>query len=449
MARSGDSASGSVLLRAAETGRSYFAKINKIPKESRQTLACVLAAALAYYLRGSRYILQPQLFAEDGTVWLAEGFNTGLRSLASSYNGFLHTFERLFGFLVAQLPLRFAPAIFNLTALFLFCLMVYYLFSTRTRILANTYERVFMLLSICLIANVDECFFNFTHSIFLLGVSGVLIIVAQKPGNRIVHVLEKAIFALSCFALPFAWFYLPIILVERFKHHKKATFFLWVAGAGSMAQLAGYLLSQTERSSVTLWSLFSKYTLLEIYNQIIIPALRFARIDARLKAGDHFALLSIGFIIAACLTMTIVVLKKNEKQVWYLMFFFFMMTAASLKSPLVGPNVGALRTIKIMSRTAAGDRYFILGILATMLIMVKFTYLLIEPRFRYAFIAIYMGFGLVTSLQFHSLLINRQLADLRGAYYRKIRLLQSPGTDSIIIPINPSGWNIELRRKKT
>jgi hypothetical protein len=194
-----------------------------------------------------------------------------------------------------------------------------------------------------------------------------------------------------------------------------------------MAQLAGYPLSQAERSSVTLWSLFSKYTLLEIHNQIIIPAPRFARIDARLRAGGHFTLLSIGFIIAACL----------------------MMTAASLISPLVGPNVGALGTIKIMSRTAAGDRYFILGILATMLMMVKFTHLLIAPRFRYAFIAIPMGFGLVTSLQFHSLLINRQLADLRDSYDSKIRLLQSPGMDSITIPINPSGWNIELRRKKT
>lgn len=435
--------------RAAEKGRSYFAKINIIPKGSRQTLACVLVAALAYYLRGSRYILHPQLVAEDGATWLADGFNKGLRSLASPYNGFIHTFERLFGLLVAQWPLQFAPAIFNLTALLLFCLMVYYLFSTRTRILANTYERVFMLLSICLIANIDELFFNFTNSMFLLGISGVLIIVAQKPENRIANVLEKAIFALSCFALPFAWFYLPITLVERFKHHKKAPFFLSVAVAGSMAQLAGYLLSQPRRSSVTLGSLFSKYTLLEIHNQIIIPALRFARIDARLKAGDHFALLSIGFIIAVCLTMTVVVLKKSEKQVWYLIFFIFAMTAASIINPLAGNNVGALRTIKFMSRTPWGDRYFVLGILATMLIMVKFTDLLISPRFRYAFIAVYMGFGLVASMQFHSLQINRQLVDLRDQYYSNIRLLKSPGTDSISIPINPAGWRIELRRKKT
>ena len=435
--------------RVAEKGRSYFAKIKNAPKESRQTLAFVLAAALAYCLRGSQYILQPQLYAEDGATWLADGFNTGLRSLASPYNGFFHTFERLFGLLVAQWPLQFAPAIFSLTALLLFCLMVYYLFSTRTRILANTYERVFMLLAICLIANVDEFFFNFSNSIFLLGISGVLIIVAQKPENRIVNVLEKAVFALSCFTLPFAWFYLPILLVERFKHHKKTPFFLYVAVAGSMAQLAAYLLSQTERSSVTLWSLFSKFTLLEIYNQIIIPALRFARIDSGYRGGDHFALLSIGLIIAACLAMTIIVLKKSDKHVWYLIFFLFAMTAASLKSPLVGHNVGAYRTLKIMSTTPWGDRYFIFGILAAMLIMVKFTYLLIAPRFRYAFIAIFMALGLVASLQFHSLMINRQLADLRGQYYSNIRLLQSHSTDSISIPVNPSGWSIELRRKKT
>ena len=151
----------------------------KDPASGWQTALFVMIAAIIYLRRSFPYITNPQLFGEDGELWLSDGYNQGFELLFQPVAGFLHVPERLFGFIVAHLPLHWAPFIFNITAWLIFILTAYYLFSIRTKILNNNYERVFMLICLSLIANVDEFFFNFSNSVFLLGVVGVLIIIAK------------------------------------------------------------------------------------------------------------------------------------------------------------------------------------------------------------------------------------------------------------------------------
>lgn len=420
-------------------------KLKNIPKDYWQTIGFVVIAASAYIARAHQYILYPQLFAEDGTVWLAEGYSIGFKSVLIPYNGFFHTTERLFGILVAQLPLQLAPVIFNSTALLMFCWLIYYLFSSRTEILTLTYEKIFMLLAICLIANVDEFFFNFSNSIFLLGIIGALILIAKKPQNRLVSILEKSIFAISCLTLPFALFYLPIVVIERFRYHKKAPFFLIATVIGSVIQLAAYFLSHTQRSSVTFLSLFSKYTLIEINNQIIVPAVRFARIDT-ISSPNHITGIMISLSVLVCLIATILVMKNCNNRVRFFLLFLALFTAASLKSPLIGQGFSATETLKVMSTTYWGDRYFIYGILALTIILIKFTYLFIQPRARYPFLVIFMSFGLVTSFQYHSFFIDRRLVDISFKYHEGVQQLQTHRLQIVTIPINPEGWYMTLSK---
>lgn len=427
-------------------------KIQSIPKDYWQTLGFVAVATIAYIIRGYKYIINPQLFAEDGQEWLARGYNDGLVSLTQPLNGFLHTTERVFGLIIAQLPLYFAPFLFNFTALIIFCLTVYYIFTSRTKILSNTYEKVFLLCAICLIANVDEFFFNFSNSIFLLGIIGISIFVSDKPKNKIIDYTEKVFYTLICFTLPFSVLYLPIVFIEKFKNPKKSSYFFYITICGAVAQLATYLLSHTARSNVTVPSLFSRYTLLEIYNQIIIPALRFARLDYSFVYGSNrYTILAIIFAISTFLAMTIYVIKVSNKQVRYFLLFLILITMVSFTSPLVGTNYTAEETIKIMSTTYNGDRYFIFGILASMIIFVKFTYHFINVRFRYIFIIVAIGFGLITSLQYHSFKINRNLKNLSQEYYSGIQKIGPNKEDKVTIPINPqyenTGWYIILNNK--
>jgi hypothetical protein len=115
-----------------------------LPSGARHTYFFVSLATLIYFVRARQYILKPQLYADDGG-WLQVGYHNGIKSLFIPLNGFLHFPERLFGFLVALLPLDYAPLLFNLCGGLIFVLMAYYLFSNRTRLFNNTYERLFML----------------------------------------------------------------------------------------------------------------------------------------------------------------------------------------------------------------------------------------------------------------------------------------------------------------
>lgn len=423
-----------------------------ISKDNLIKIGLVTIAAIVYIIRGYRYIINPQLFAEDGQEWLAGGYNEGFSSLTRPLNGFLHTIERIFGLIVAQLPLQFAPFIFNFTAFIIFCTTVYYIISTRTKILSSTYERVFMVLTICLIANVDEFFFNFSNSVFLLGIVGILILISNVSKNRVVEYLEKVLYALICFTLPFSILYTPIVIIEKFKNTRKSSFYLYITILGAAAQLITYLLSSTVRSNVTVPSLFSKYTLLEIYNQIIIPSTRFARIDYNfVTSSNRYMGIAIVFAICIFIAMAVYVIITSNKQVRYFLLFLILMSAISLTSPLVGLNYTAEETIKIMSTTFNGDRYFIFGILASTLIIVKFSYYLISAKFRYVFILVFISFGLITSLQYQSFNVNRNLKNLSEEYYTGVKNIESKKSETVKIPINPqyenAGWYILLNKK--
>ncbi len=416
-----------------------------------QTAALVIASALIYLFRASTYLWNPQLYAEDGAQWLADGYNHGLAYVFHPVGGFLHIPERLFGFVAAQLPLHQAPALFNLTAWAIFMLFCYYLFTRRTRILNNAYERVFMFLAVAMIANLEEFFFNFSNTIFLLGIIGVAIIAADKPRHKIQEIGEKILYALICFTLPFAWFFLPVTLVERFKYKRKDNFYLYFAAIATVAQVICYLTAHFERSAVTFGSLWSKFGLLEVYNQIIVPATRFARIDTPIFHDHNNWQYPVYAVYTAAIILLVasiyVIRRARNRQLWYMLFFLFIITFASLKSPQI-PSDNAIEAIKFMSIVGGGDRYFVFGILFVNIIMAKLTYDMLGAKFRYWFMAAFFTFGWIAAVQYHSFYVDKHFADLRDHYHASIDVFNRGKVKKIDIVVNPANFrDIVLYRK--
>lgn len=412
------------------------------------TFYYVALPALCYIVRAFRYIKTPQLYAEDGAIWLADGFNKGATSLTIPLNGFFHLPERLFGFVVAILPLQLAPFIFCITALLIFCVMLYYLFSPRTKIVTTAYQRIFLVLCLCLLANVDEFFFNFSNSIFLLGIIGVLIITAKPMKSKIITVLEKTVFLLSCFTLPFSWIYLPVVIHEKYIAKKKLSpIFLYGSLIGALTQLIFYLTSNADRSAVTFISLFSKYTFIEIYNQIIIPSLRFARIDVSPNGTDNYESYVVALTVGLCILLALFVLslKSTSSQFRYLFFFITAMTVASLKSPIIA-STNPYEAIKFMSGASGGDRYFIFGIIGLFVVLAKFFDATIRPRARYFYLFAFIGFGLLSSIHYRSFYVEKNFVDYSRQYSTGIDALRKTEQSTVKIPVNPVGWNMILEK---
>lgn len=413
-----------------------------------QTGALVAVVATGYLYRASQYLFKPQLFAEDGVLWLAEGYSKRVVALVEPVNGFFHVFERLFGYLVARLPLHYAPFIFTLTAWGLFILLTYYLLSSRTKILTNNYERLFMVAALCLIANINVLFFNFSNSVFLMGIIGVLILLARKPKNIVGAVSEKIFFFLACFTLPFAWFYLPITLFERYKYKRKDKFFLYTSLFASIAQIVCYITTHVSYSPITLLSLFSKWTLLEVYNQMIIPGVRFARIDILVQdySLHHYQVFTVFLTVAVLLIATYSVARKSNKQVWYLLFFLAAMTFASVKSPSLSSD-SPEKALRVMAVITDASRYFVYGILAVNLIFIKATYQALAPRARYIFLVIFMSYGLLTSLHYQAFYIEKGFTDYTQQYNQGLDRFESGKADKVTIPVNPTPWVMTLEKR--
>lgn len=425
--------------------KATIVKSIKNPKSSYQTLLLVSIAAAAYLYRAFPYFITPQLYAEDGTLWLSEGKFRGIKILIlEPYNGFFHFPERLFGFLVGSLPLYWAPVIFACTAWGLFILTTYYLLSKRTQVLKTNYERIFMVLTLCLLANANEFFFNFSNSIFLLGIIGVLIMIAKRPKNRVGDYAEKFAFIMACLCIPFAWIYLPIALLDKYKFKVKNSFFLIASAITALAQAIGYFATNTSRSPVTLMSLFTdKYVFLAFYNQILTPAIRFARIDIPLSEYQgHYEILLVGICLVSLALATYVVLKRSNKQVWLLLFFLAGMTFAAFKSPLIAAP-SATEVFKNLSVMVDGNRYFIYGIIAVDLILVKAAYIMFVPKARYVFMGLFIALGLLSSLHYHDFRVEKNWKDYSAEYRHGVDLYYS-GQKEVIIPVNPDPWSMGL-----
>jgi hypothetical protein len=430
--------------------RSLAKQLKNLSASPRITIAFVLIPSVLYVIRAWQYIATPQLFAEDGAVWLAGAYNHGLQSLFTPYNQFAHTAERLFALIVIHFPLILAPLLFNLGGFALFVLMCYYLFSRRSAVLTTNYQKLFIACSLGLIANFTEFFFNFSNSIFLLGVIGLCIYLAKPSRYAAVRVLEKIGFIIACLTLPFAWFYLLIILFDYVWIKKKKLFYLAVAAIGSVIQLWTYALTASHRPSVPLSILLgSKYIMIEIFNQIITPVLSFARVNSNLTLQAHESLSITAFCILIAGFSLYVVIKHASLELKYLVFFSIAFTAASLRSPIVGGGLTGTNILKFMSTTFEENRYFFYGILCLLLVIALAADTYLKRRASYALLIFFMAFGLSLSIASNSWTIHKNFfVNYSAGYSEGISAFNKSSQGSTIaIPENPVGWTIVLDKK--
>ena len=69
----------------------------------RAAWAAVVAAALCLALRKPWALLTPQLWAEDGSIFLVQDEQLGLGAWLTPYNGYLHLLPRMVAWLTSRL----------------------------------------------------------------------------------------------------------------------------------------------------------------------------------------------------------------------------------------------------------------------------------------------------------------------------------------------------------
>src|SRR5512139_1888487 len=101
------------------------------PSGSTRLLLGALLAALLL-LRNPASLLHPQFWAEDGTLFFQQAFDSGfLSTVLQPASGYLHAFPRLVAGLSLLFPMEQAPLVFNLAAFAVQLAPALYLLSPR------------------------------------------------------------------------------------------------------------------------------------------------------------------------------------------------------------------------------------------------------------------------------------------------------------------------------
>ena len=96
------------------------------------TPAVLAVFAILLFLRKPYALLVPQLYAEDGTIFLAQNDLVGLRAFLEPYMGYLHTLPRLIAWTASRLlDPAWWPAFYNVTAFALWLAVIARTFSPR------------------------------------------------------------------------------------------------------------------------------------------------------------------------------------------------------------------------------------------------------------------------------------------------------------------------------
>ncbi len=170
------------------------------------TFVCAFLA-----IRKPDSITHPQLWAEDGHVWVADAYNRGCwNSLLRAQDGYLQTFPRLAASVAVLAPLSLVPLLLNVVAIAVHALPIGLLLSSVSSAWGSICFRAFMAAVYLALPNCVEVSYGVTESQWLLALSAFLLTVGSMPQNIPGRAFQVVILLLCGLTGPFCIVMAPI-----------------------------------------------------------------------------------------------------------------------------------------------------------------------------------------------------------------------------------------------
>jgi hypothetical protein len=317
--------------------------------------------------RGPDRLWQPELWAEDGAIWLQQAYNLGPPSLAMPMTGYLQSLSRLTALLAVHLPLTYAPSIFAWTAFALQIAPAALLLSSRGEALIGSLTvRLLLVLYYVGGPNAAEVYINLTNAMWHLALLAFLLVVLPKPRTGWGLGAEAALLVLAGLSGPLVLFIAPIAWwhgwAERREPGNAGRVFyaalLSVCGALQGALVAAQL---ADGRLGHLGANFNRFAHI-FADQIILGGMLGSALVWRLLTHvlwqDGWAAGGVCVIAAA---MGLAAFIKGPNAYRQLVVLSVLIMASALKSPMVtssGPQW------EQMQYPGIGDRYYIIPMLA-------------------------------------------------------------------------------------
>ena len=171
--------------------KSYFNR--KLNDSSRDSILLVLClAALILIIRKTDALINPQFWAEDGTLFFLEQYKYGVSAFFRDYAGYLHLVPRVIALFAERFfPYSLIPTVYNYSSLLITLLVVLSVFSARFKL----NNKSLAALAIVLVPHYkNEIFLNITNFVirFFLTVEYVFYNGTFNQKSKITLLLVKA-----------------------------------------------------------------------------------------------------------------------------------------------------------------------------------------------------------------------------------------------------------------
>ncbi|MBC8054882.1 MAG: hypothetical protein H7Y13_17625 [Sphingobacteriaceae bacterium] len=393
----------------------------------------IIAILFSFFLLNFRRpdaLVLPQLWAEDGTIFFQDVYNTGIKSFALPYAGYFHLIPRLVAyFTYLFVPYAYVPVAYVFSSLAGFILVLFYIWN-RTGL--DVHARFLMCLGLTLVPISSEIVLNLTNVQWYTAI--LLIVIFLSDQNRKKNLPDAIIVFLTGLTGPFSLIFLPCVLLLVFSNSYRAKLqkinpvILSVFIITALIQLISILTSPTRIASGI--GLSEKLTQLPyaIYIHLLnIPGL------LRLYTG-HINYLIFSLLLAAIVIWIYASYRQYRNTKDFRVLFLIMLSFSLIGANLYGSNISNNYT------PITVGRYFFLPTL--LLIWSGIIYVFQRGKNYYAFYLLYFWYFIIILFRIGSITLEDK------NWKAEAQKIDNIKKDGLQLPINPEGWYIKLNNKE-
>ena len=394
-----------------------------------KNIAFIVLAILILIVRKSDSLINPQFWAEDGTIFFAQQYEYGAASIFTPYAGYLHIVPRLIA-VFADLFFSYAniPAVYNYTCLLITIIVIAHCFSPR---LPLPFKPL-LALSIVIVPQVlNEVFLNVTNLQWILCLLLVLTLLKDAPnkkyGNYTLQVISDFIIIIFAgLTGPFLIIIFPF-LVWKLLHTKKIYGYTLLVTAFCMLLIQlSFIVPSTE--ILQEGNMFNLDVYISIFGRRMFSGLFFGRSMMKSNA----LIISVGALAFYSILLYLSYLKSSkDKRILKIVFMFLTVSVIVLIALIARYNFSPFVT------TISGRYYYLPHVMVAWSLILCLNQ---QGIWKNIFI---ISLLLLIPCSSISIGIRTKMIDYNWKYNSSLI-----GTkDSVSIPINPN-WNIILHKRK-
>jgi hypothetical protein len=390
-----------------------------LSKSKKFCLITLVLMVIILFCRRPDAFLNPQFWAEDGTMFFKECIEHGFKSITIPYAGYLHLVPRLIACVASLFPFSMTPTIYNFFALVAILLVGGAFFSSRCFIPLKP----LLALSMVLVPHHGEVFMTITNIQWYLCFLLLILLCKEPPAKFYQYFLDYLIIILCGLTGPFIFFLLPVFIAKCFTRNSLHNYGMWLTALLCTFIQGWYIFKMGENRSCEVSSNINAWiNLLGI------------RLFGQLFLGEHISDVVSPMILAVFAMMVPIVLicLAGSKKQFYLTGLFLIFGIAIVLSTLYRfrgfPE-------KLAYSTIDGERYFYIPYV---MVMWSLVINLNSPnliKWRIVF-----GLLLLILVSSSSYFKSHAFVDYHWKEYSK----KIENGANIRIPINPPGWFIDL-----